>query len=273
MCGRIGNNLSYYDFVGDRDIQSLKAKCKNIDHGCKWEGDLRDLDGHVSKCTSEQVPCKYQTIGCKAQVAKVDLQSHEDLCTAQHLTMAMKKLDLLAQQVKTLEAVGTAVTTAAIINLPPVVFKMPQFKRHLDSEISWDSPSFYTHSRGYKLYLVARSIVMERYGQCVSVRVCLMHGENDQDLVWPFRGVVCFQLLNQSSDTGHTKGEAKFLERRQSPKNRRVDAAQGKSIDGWEVTFQLNSTSTAAATCLLGDCVYFKVDSVDVASGNKPWLI
>ena len=202
-------------------------------------------------------------------MTKADLHSHEESCTAQHLTMAMKKLDLLAQQVKTLETKGAGISVSAI--LPPVVLKMPQFKHHLDSKLSWESPPFYTHAKGYKLYLFVRITVVERYGQCVSVRVCLMHGEHDKDLMWPFRGVVHFQLLNQSSDTAHVKGEAKFLEKRLSPKNRRVNAAQGKNADGWEVTFQLSSTGSA--TYLLGDCVYFKIDSVDVASGNKPWLI
>lgn len=257
---------AYYDSVGDRDIQSLKAKCKNHNNGCKWEGELRDLNGHVSKCTNKQVSCKYHTIGCRAKVAKADLHSHEESCTVQHLTMAMKKLDLLAQQVQTLEAKGAG--TGVTPNLPPVVFKMNRFKHHLDSNLSWDSPPFYTHPKGYKLYLFVRGIVMEKYGQCVSVRTCLMHGEYDENLLWPFRGVVHFQLLNQSDDTNHVKGEAKFLERRQSPKNRRVSVVQGKSVDGWEVTFQLNSTTTS-----LGDCVYFRIDGVDVASGNKPWLI
>ena len=37
----------------------------------------------------------------------------------------------------------------------------------------------------------------------VSVFVCLMRGEYDDQLKWPFRGDITIQLLNQSRDEGH----------------------------------------------------------------------
>ena len=47
-------------------------------------------------------------------------------------------------------------------------------------------------------------------GTHVSVFVCLMCGEYDDDLPWPFRGDVTIQLLNQRRDKGHEEKTVPF---------------------------------------------------------------
>ena len=37
----------------------------------------------------------------------------------------------------------------------------------------------------------------------MSVFICLMRGEYDDDLLWPFRGTIAFQLCNRTTDWGH----------------------------------------------------------------------
>ena len=40
-------------------------------------------------------------------------------------------------------------------------------------------------------------------GTHVSLNTCLVEGEHDDDLVWPFRGDVTMELINWREDKGH----------------------------------------------------------------------
>ena len=88
--------------------------------------------------------------------------------------------------------------------VPPFNFTMRDFElRKAENDISY-STSFYTHPRGYRMCLkvVANGCNIGK-GTHVSVYVCLMRGEFDNYLKWPFRGEVTVQLLNQIEDKGH----------------------------------------------------------------------
>ena len=47
-------------------------------------------------------------------------------------------------------------------------------------------------------------------GTHVSVRVCLMRGEHDDKLKWPFQGDIPIQLLNQKQDQEHVEYTSDF---------------------------------------------------------------
>ena len=65
-------------------------------------------------------------------------------------------------------------------------------------------PSFYTHPRGYRMcvqfypngFQVAKSTH-------VSLFVCIMQGEYDNHVKWPFRGEIIIQIVNQAGDHSH----------------------------------------------------------------------
>lgn len=248
--------------IGDREIESLMVKCSNEEHGCKWEGELRHMQKHVKECSTEVVLCKYQSIGCKVKVVKKDLSLHEEACAVEHLKMAVQKVNQLTRHCH-----------GAVV-IPPTVLKMSKFAQHKDSQVIWDSPAFYTHSRGYKLYLQVNAFGEDSYGQqCIGVTVCVLHGEQDDNLVWPFRGIVKFRLLNQDRDEDHRMVDAKFLERKESSRNKRVTAEEGKSIVGWGDRSLLLFSDPMFSCYVQKDCLYFSVDMVEVSIANKPWLI
>ena len=66
--------------VGKRDTKALRVRCCNVDDGCKWEGTVGILEGHVSTCDFTVVPCpnKCKSSECKAGNVFMlkDLQSH-----------------------------------------------------------------------------------------------------------------------------------------------------------------------------------------------------
>lgn len=258
--------------AGERHILSCKVKCIYSSQGCSWEGELRFMEEHAVKCSSELVSCPYAAVGCNKRLFKKQLEEHK--LSIDHLEMAVKKIALLTEELKPKDKVC----------LPPVVFKMEEFEFHQDNDLEWDSPPFYTHPRGYKLYLKVYANGAGQYENThLSIFVCLMHGENDDDLVWPFRGVVSFEVLNPNSDTDHKEGKARFLQMKRSEKNRKVSAAQGKSGVGWGVANLLpifndsdsfdSDDMNSVDDYVSDDCLHVRVSQVTVSDHNKPWLI
>ena len=92
------------------------------------------------------------------------------------------------------------------IGLIPFTCTMRNFelKKRVQST-PWRSPSFFTHPHGYKMCL---GVYANGYGDSenshVTVFVCMMKGDYDDQLKWPFRGDITIQILNQTgNDEGH----------------------------------------------------------------------
>ena len=75
---------------------------------------------------------------------------------------------------------------------------MTRFEDYKRDDDYWYSPHFYTHPQGYKMCLKINANG-DSVGQSthLSVRVCFMKGEFDDQLKWPFQGEVTIQLLSQ----------------------------------------------------------------------------
>ena len=64
--------------------------------------------------------------------------------------------------------------------------------------------SIYTHSRGYKMCVQINANGYEQAnGTHVSLYTCMLKGEYDDKLSWPFRGEIAVELLSQ--DPTHTE--------------------------------------------------------------------
>lgn len=75
---------------------------------------------------------------------------------------------------------------------------MAGFEEHFQKESAWHSSPFYTGMGGYKMCLtVYANGDGDGKKSHVSVFTCLMHGEFDSQLKWPFHGTVTIQLVNQ----------------------------------------------------------------------------
>lgn len=249
---------------GDQEINAMKVKCCNWEDGCTWEGELSDMEKHLMKCDSERYPCTYASLGCDVQVMKKNLAEHEKSCAAEHLKLALKKVKSLSLQLKSVEAkLANAIAVRNAATPFPIIFKITDFAARVV-----DSPPVYSHPRGYKLYLQVYAM-----GLGITVTACLMHGEFDDELIWPFKGTVTFKMLNQDADADHRLAKAKFQQGRLTEKNKRVSAAQGKSNSGWGVTDMLKFSDADFASFTRGKCIYLEVTSIEVAPENKPWLI
>ena len=145
----------------------------------------RDCQQHHLTCSHELTLCKYHKIGCKEKRLRKDLNEHEE--DAQfHLAIATEKV--------------LALTSQLMKN--SVAFKVTNFKTNTIE----NGPHFLTSRSGYKLFASVRPKGDGAgTGTHVSVCACLMKGDNDDSLTWPFTGTVTFELLNQLEDKNHHK--------------------------------------------------------------------
>ena len=65
----------------DREVRRLHVFCTKKDRGCKWQGELNDLDTHLNSkdgCQFEDVLCP---IGCGKVIHRQHITSHKKECT------------------------------------------------------------------------------------------------------------------------------------------------------------------------------------------------
>ena len=98
-----------------------------------------------------------------------------------------------------------------------------------------------------------------------SILVCiyLMRGEYDDRLVWPFRGSITVQLVNQISDQKHQEWNFKFDNKSLVSSCNRVTSGE-RAISGCEKSFfsLLSSKDKLNTLYVKDDCVKFRVTSV-----------
>ena len=83
-------------------------------------------------------------------------------------------------------------------------FTMTNFDEYKRDNDIWYSPHFYTYPNGYKMCLqVHPHGDGPDKGTHLSVYVCLMRGEYDDHLKWPFLGNITIKLVNQEEDKDH----------------------------------------------------------------------
>ena len=244
-------------YVGDRDVQSLTVRCSNLGSSCSWKGELRNLVKHMQQCLQ---PCKYAPMGCLVRMMRENLVLHEEECIVERLKVTMEKLQALEKQIKPLLMRRQAATRVMIPSgyCAPVTF---QFKSLVEAK----SMTFYSHSNGYKFLLSFQCTLTPSL--TASIRVHIMHGEYDDSLAWPFRGVINFEMLNQEVDRGHKQGSAKFKERKVTTRNNRVPPGQEKNVEGWGDDLVIDS-----AHYVKDDSLYIRVKEVVVEGLSKPWL-
>ena len=83
-------------------------------------------------------------------------------------------------------------------------FTLTEFSKRKQSNNQFYSPAFYTHQHGYKvcLMVIANGSGSGRNTH-ISVSFCMMAGDNDDQLQWPFDGDIVLELVNCREDKGH----------------------------------------------------------------------
>ncbi len=110
-------------------------------------------------------------------------------------------------------------------------------------------------------------------GTHVSVSACLMKGDNDDSLSWPFTGTVTVELLNQLEDENHHKEIAAPFTADGANSQRVVDGERAANGWGWRKFIShadLAHKPLRNSQYLKDDTLIFRVSAE--APDYKPWL-
>ena len=195
----------------------------------------KNMQSHLStECPEEYVSCKYATFGCDTAVRRREKESHFSDDTF-HFKKSMESQIAMFQSLGTLFQSSTYTrpdvaslplsfrpwlqNTPTCYPRPPWVVKLEGFEEKRLHEL-WYSEPVYSHFGGYKMRLCIYpqndefndgDDEGEGEGEdddtgeacCVSVYACLMKGDNDDNLKFPFKGHIVVSLLNQLKDQNH----------------------------------------------------------------------
>ena len=128
--------------------------------------------------------------------------------TLSSLSFCLSSLPLLSSTL-----LGVLKFTPPDYSVPHVIFRLTDFSNHVHLNDLWISHPFYSGHPGYKMCICvnANGVGMGR-GTHISTCVCLMKGEYDDQLAWPFRGRVTIRMRNQLTSMMHIVGMFEFDE-------------------------------------------------------------
>ncbi len=210
-------------------------------------------------CEYEPVSCKYAKVGCETTPLRINLSKHEK----------NDKLHLRVTAEKVLELTTKSTIRSSIV---PHTIRLTNYLKHKSVKNVFYSPPFYTSCTGYKMCLrVYANGCGAGEGTHVSVFSCLMKGDNDDSLSWPFTGTVTFELLNQLEDRNHHKVTITFpadnvVSQRVVDGERRTGWGQPQFISHTDLDYNASKNTQY----LKDDILVFRV-SVQVPD-YKPWL-
>ena len=145
-------------------------------------------------------------------------------------------------------------------SVPPFYFSIINYDHYRMVDYRWRSPSFYSHPGGYKLYCtVYPNGKGDGSGTHLSLYVAIARGEYDDQLKWPFNGVVTIEMFNWKTK----KWE---FTRRISLDDRVPIHGRGRAVDCITGGVQGHSrwTSLAELAVKYGGVVRFKVTKVEL---------
>ncbi|XP_064385189.1 TNF receptor-associated factor 4-like [Halichondria panicea] len=228
-CEHCHDYKSTYDDVTNNHLPvcgSFPAPCPNQ---CGSTIQRQNIDNHVvDECPLTTINCDFNHVGCAVKLPRQDMPKHDNNSLSAHMSLlatshaklileneissARQKAEfnILVEENKQLRMKITELAplqqmlTVNSKSLGAPVLTMTNFQQHKRDDDSWYSPPVYTHHQSYKICLrVDANGWGIGKGTHVSVFVCLMRGEFDNSLKWPFRGVISYQLLNQVNGKDH----------------------------------------------------------------------
>ena len=272
--------FSCFHLESYNQLMKLSVKCNNSPRGCTWLGTLRTyLEVHFPVCPKEIKRCIYYDVGCRAKIPRENQASHNVEKMGHHFACALDTVQKMKEVQTELQCAIVDMKLKMQAAQPVAVICMPHFDDHRTNNRCWYSTPFLSQPKGYKMCLrVDANGIAASHGTHVSVFICLMQGEHDEELVWPFRGKITVELLNQIHDSNHHRGTVQFDSQQNDECNSRVTSVVSGTGRGWPqfISHKLLSAGLRSdndCQYLKGDCLYFRIQKIETHEANKPWLI
>ena len=224
---------------------------------------------HICSCQYETVSCKYKPFGCTAKPLRKDLQAHESDDKI-HLHSTMDTVLRLTSEISLLRSQLTTNTKSPAISH---AFKVSSFSQKKRNNIEFHCTPFFSYPQGYKMVITINANGIEKNkGTHISLWVYLMKGEYDDELKFPFKGTVIFELLNQLEDKCHHKKSLTYDGTERSSKRVMVQerSTDGKGLCAFISHSELGFNAAKNCQYLKDDCLVFRIYAE--VSSYKPWL-
>ena len=217
-----------------REVNALMIHCRWRQLGCDWEGELGQLEEHLHPGAGSKKGCGYMIIECVYKCGdrfeRRMIQDHEvDACPRRPMEVQMsrlarkfeaslranekkmneviaehkqlkEKVHLLEEKHENLESeLDTRIVPAPV---PPFYFTIVNYKHYRKVDYKYSSPPFYSHPGGYKLECAVNiNGYNDVKGIHLSLFVHILRGEYDNQLKWPFNGIVTIEMFNRVTNT------------------------------------------------------------------------
>ena len=220
----------------------------------------KSIDDHVSaNCPLEIVSCTFSYAGCEEELPRKDMPAHISDSLAVHMSLQavshQKELEKLQKQMQKLENDVKSLRSKDLkllsghLRILPVDLVMDGFAAKQREERSWLSEPFYTCLQGYKMTL---SVKPQR--SHLSVFICIMKGEYDDQLEWPYRGSIVIQLLDHDDTTKYVIKLLSFKSAPEGSSNRVTDYNRTSGLG-----YSLFITNTELTEYIKNDSLRFKI--------------
>ena len=257
---------------------SVKVKCPNF--GCKAIVCRGNLCAHSSVCPREELICPHENLGCETLVLRKDLSRHLLGNADMHLLLASKTVSQLEDELKeTRKKLISAEAKLLSRRVPPATFIMNDYARLKSENQLWKSPAFFTHPNGYRMHIEVYpgGGPEEESREFLSLYFRMSSGPNDDNLIWPFRGVSAVEILNQTQNRYHHLMAINWATAGENVTQKPRSGSPWEVSEGWGLQKFISHTDLEARSAerayVHNDSIYFRVRSVKVDSSCKSWLI
>lgn len=139
---------------------------------------------------------------------------------------------------------------------PPFAFTVSRFQERKSHKEAFVSPSFYHNLRGYKMCVRVDVYGMNNH---VAVFCCIMRGEHDHLLPWPFCGAIKIRLQNHLDDRNHFEKDIRYDVHTDVKKSGRVKTGDKNYLHGHPQFIAHSKLAFDADR----NCQYLKGDALD----------
>ena len=175
-----------------KDVKS-HVNDKLLSHVVTQTAELKSLKQQVQKIlsTNAQLTAKLEDVNKEKQHLKRCMIELEERMDVNQPSASKPAPDRPSSKQPSTYLTGTVKPTGA-------EFTMTGFEEYKRDDDIWYSPHFYTHPGGYKMCLkVYANGNKDGKSTHLTVRICMMKGDFDDWLKWPFRGNITVELLSQ----------------------------------------------------------------------------
>ena len=177
------------------------------------------LEGHLGECPEQLLACKCAPAGCTAIVSRKNFKEHLRVEAERHDRLWKERVEKLSAAVLTSPLKSAGKDSSEIGEgicyrpwlcnpclkkqpTPPYILTIERQTASVSGRYEAQSDPFYSHAGGYKFQLHV-VVSLDHGSKYIGVRVHLLEGGNDDNLMFPFKGTLTVSLMNQRSDREH----------------------------------------------------------------------